>query len=494
MDSVLQLLVFWGSFGAIVIAILTGVVVSFAATLVWPRYVMLLFLGIFILFPNEGGWAMKDPSAAFNVYEKGRAYLFFPVLQVYLWGLWLGVQLRFGFSRERGFPSSLKWWFIGFAVLIFCHVVLAPAFDRHVLEALVPSGLVNIISMGMAFSLMLQLFTTEKDIESLERWFLVLFTGRMLWGAVRFLALGGDPMNVYDTRENIPVRVTFFDINDNLLACAALFLSAWRLAQAPEGRAYALRGFYVLVVLLALVTLLLSFRRTVWIGLLLATALLLTSRQWPHRVATLAGAVALGVPALLYVAYNRFIDAAQSGGSLLVRFFPDVTRRGSLSFETGRFAELTAMLRSIGDNWAWGLGAWGEFDGRFYADIAYHQGNYSYVHSGFGHIYLKAGLIGLVLLFGLLWTYGAFVIRHRHQLHERLHPIFEGAVAATVFSLPAFAGGTYVIELRSMVLLGVVMALPFLVVGLQSKIQETASGSSDAKARPLLYRGETSFR
>jgi hypothetical protein len=467
--EVLQVVAFWLPFGASLAAIFMGVVLSFMATLVWPRYLMLLFLGIFILSPNEGAWAMKDPSLAFNVYDKGRSYLFFPLLHFYLWGMWLGVQLRFAFSGERGHPSPLKWWIIAFAALVFCHALLAPAFDRNVLEALLPSGLVNIVSMGIAFTLMLQLFTTQKEAESLERWFLILFAGRMLWGAIRFVALGGDPMNVYDVRQNIPVRITFFDINDNLLACASLFLAAWRLAQTPRGREHVFRGFYVLVIALALFTLVLSFRRTVWMGLVLATVALLTSRQWPHRAITFAGVVGVGVPALLYAAYDRFAEVAQSRGSLLSGFFPDVTQRGMLSFESGRFSELTAMFRSIGDNWLWGLGAWGEFDGRFYADLHFHQGYYLYVHSGLGHVFLKAGVLGLLLFVALLVVYTSFALRHRSQVHARLRPLFETSLVVAAFSVPNLIGGTPIIELRTMVLLGVFLSLPFLAMGLQAR-------------------------
>ena len=468
MNEIVQWIAAWLPFGAIVGGILMGLVISFASALVWPRYLMLVFLAIFILAPNESSWAMRDASAAFNVYDKGQKFLFFPFLQVYLWGLWLSVQLRFGVSGERGLPSPLGIWFLAFAALIVGQVIFAAATDESVLTTLSRASLMNILNMGIAFSLMLQLFVTEKNVESLERWFLIVFAGRMVWGAVRFVALGGDPMNVYEVRENIPVRITFFDINDNLLACAALFLAAWRLSQGGAWRGRAMQWFYVLVIVLGLFTIVFSFRRTMWAGLILATVVLLTSRHWPHRAAT-AGAVAfLGIPAVLLVAFRRFSESSHGGG-LIAQLFPDVVKGGRVAYETGRFAKLTAMLRSVGDNWLWGLGSWGEFAGRFYADVAYHGGNYGYGHSGFGHIYMKAGLVGIVLFCGLLGTFVAFAIRHRNRIEARFRPIFEMSLAASVFSLAPFVGGTSVIELRTMVLIGVFLSLPFMVVGLQSK-------------------------
>ncbi len=469
MNQFLQILFAWGPFLSIVGALLMGVVLSFAAALVWPRYVMAVFLAIFILSPNEGGWAMEDTTSAFNVYAKGQRAFVFPALVIYLWGLWLSVQLRFAYSGERGLSSPMKWWFVALAGLMLAHALFAPAFDQNVFLALSQGGFLNVVNMGAAFSLMLQLFVTSRDVGTLERWFLILFGGRMVWGLVRFAALGGDPMNVYENVQELEVRVTFFDINDNLLACTALALSAWRLIQTRGTRWSVWNWLQAVVVVLAVFTILLSFRRTAWFGLVLALAIMVTSPHWPRRLVTVGIAGAAILPAIFLLGLKRFSESAQTGGGLLSKLFPDVLKGGSVSVETGRLSELTAMVRSVDDNWLWGLGAWGEFAGRFYPDIAFHRGYYGYVHSGFGHMYLKAGAVGVVLFSGLFAVYVAYVARHRSRIDARNRAIFECSLAALAFSVPNLVGGTPITELRTMVLLGVLMSLPFIAVGLQSR-------------------------
>lgn len=469
MADFFQIVVAFIPFGSIVVALLMSLLLCFTAALVWPRYVMLFFLGVFVLFPNEGGWAMEDASRAFNVYSKGQRAFVFPALMVYLWGLWLSVQLRFAVSRERGISSPLKWWFAGLAVLVLLHAAFAPMFDESVLLALSPSGLINLVNMGMAFSLMLHLFVSSRDVEALERWFLILFTARMIWGLARFVALGGDPMNVYESKQGIGVRITFFDINDNLLACVALALAAWRFAGVRTQRWGTTHWLYIFVVVLALFTVFFSFRRTAWVGLILAVAVIMTSRHWPYRFATFAAGSLLGLPAIAYVALKRFSEPGYSGKGFMAMLFPDLGSGGTLSLETGRFSEMTAMVRSVGDNWLWGLGTWGEFDGRFYRDIAFHHGFFGYVHSGFGHVYLKAGVIGLVLFAALFISYLVFIVRHRYRVDSRFRPLFECSLVAMAFALPNLLGGSPVIELRTMVLLAIFMALPFIVIGIQAK-------------------------
>lgn len=471
MNQLLQILFAWVPFLSIVGALLMGVVLSFSAALVWPRYVMAVFLAIFILSPNEGGWAMEETTSAFNVYAKGQRAFVFPVLMIYLWGLWLSVQLRFAYSGERGLKSTMQWWFAALSVLLLGHALFAPAFEQNVFWALSQGGFLNVVNMGVAFSLMLQLYVTSKDVGTLERWFLVLFGGRMVWALVRYAAFGGDPMNVYENVQRLDLRITFFDINDNLLACTALAVSAWRLIQVRGESWTKWNWLHAVIVILAVLTILLSFRRTAWFGLVLALMVMVTSRHWPRRLVTVGIAGAAVLPAIAFLGLKRFSESAQTGGSLLTKLFPDVMRSGGMSIETGRLSELTAMVRSVGDNWLWGLGAWGEFAGRFYPDISFHRGYYGYVHSGFGHMYLKAGVIGMLLFAGLFVVYVIYVGRWRNRVDAQHRAIFECSLAALAFSLPNLVGGTPITELRTMVLLGVLMSLPFIAMGVQSREQ-----------------------
>jgi hypothetical protein len=130
-----------------------------------------------------------------------------------------------------------------------------------------------------------------------------------------------------------------------------------------------------------------------------------------------------------------------------------------------RFYELYAAANSLTGNWLFGLGSWGGFKGD--ADLLdYHFGIYDFVHSGFGHIILKSGLVGLALFLSLLAAYVSFYFRSRKQLTGNARLMSDAGFAGFLFWIPTLLIGTPIIEFRSMLLIGLTLAMPFVAVGL----------------------------
>ena len=114
---------------------------------------------------------------------------------------------------------------------------------------------------------------------------------------------------------------------------------------------------------------------------------------------------------------------------------------------------------TIRDHWLLGAGTWAEFRGGM---IAYHFGVYDFVHSGIVHIWLKTGLVGLALFLGGLLSYMVFVHAKRKLIEPEQRALFEAGFAGFLFSIPNLLIGTPVIEFRTMLLLGLVLAIPYL--------------------------------
>jgi len=141
--------------------------------------------------------------------------------------------------------------------------------------------------------------------------------------------------------------------------------------------------------------------------------------------------------------------------SLLYDVGPDRATQAS------RFYELEAAARSLDGNWLFGLGSWGSFYGD--EDILdYHFGKFDFVHSGFGHVILKSGLLGLALFVGLLLTFTIHYFKHRKQLMGSSALLADAGFAGLLFWMPTLLIGTPIIEFRSMLLLGMTLALPYL--------------------------------
>ena len=84
------------------------------------------------------------------------------------------------------------------------------------------------------------------------------------------------------------------------------------------------------------------------------------------------------------------------------------------------------------------------------------------MHSGFGHILLKTGVIGLFLFSAIfitfIWRYQKY--RPHYQGYQAL--LADAGCAGLFFWLPTLLVGTPIIEFRTMLLLGFTLALPLL--------------------------------
>jgi len=84
------------------------------------------------------------------------------------------------------------------------------------------------------------------------------------------------------------------------------------------------------------------------------------------------------------------------------------------------------------------------------------------VHSGFGHLVLKSGVVGLLLFVALLAFFVVHYLKVRRHVRGNDALLADAGMASLLFWLPTLLVGTPIIEFRSMLLIGLALAMPYL--------------------------------
>jgi len=481
-----------------VAAIALLAVLGIGVGLVAPRVLAYVYLAIFFSF-NSTSYGSLSLFATGGVYSRGSGMLLFALVLWCVLGAWCCARASAAFAGRPAPECTLRPWFTGWLVLLILHVGVALASGVKVAAALAPSGFANIVWMAPPIFLLLLTFRTRAHAIELMRFIMVAGLARALFGLVRWAALGGDPNNVYANRNAIPIKLTFFDINDSLLCCMALAIAALHLfrpaSTADAGRPRAAWLALAWCTLLATgLCILLSYRRTAWIGSVLAGIVIAWRFPWRRRLQLLA----LGLPPLGlgigFLLANRFAQSSQHGLSRLV-YDMQSERFGA---ESERVLELKFALADFLAHPLSGIGAWGRYAGFEHISWQANPDGGLFVHSGVLHIALKAGLPGLVLLAGLGW---AFFRTSRMALRQPtvrdVHEDGAGAaclalatagVAGIAFMLPDILVGTPVPQVRTTQMLAICLALPYIALqaarGAQ-QVQDLAGEDTAWRRTPL---------
>jgi O-antigen ligase len=451
----------------VALAGLVSVVIGVGASLSHTRYFVFVYLAILFLFPGVDWGAL--PGAG-DIYSRGSGQLFFSLVNLTLFGLCFAALLRNAFRTAQSPDCPLLVYLWLFNLLFFGHLVIAAVFNVPLKDAASYTGVLNVLNLTLLVYLITRSIDDQKGLEQLALVLVLCALGRGLYGTVRYLFFGGDPVNAYANLDNLDITITFFDNSDSMIATMAAYLGAARLISEWRSLSTVQRTLYALVVGIGVFVVVFSFRRTNWGGLALAGLLLALTQPWRVRIFAL-GLIAVSIPTFLFLYEQRVSAETSFGLSALERILSDMGRGGELDLTGGRFAELAQAYDSIKDSWLFGLGSWGEFAGHY---IGYHFGRYDYVHSGVGHIWLKTGLVGVALLTLALVAYvrGYLARRARMPLENRSYA--DAAFAGFLFFVPNLLFGTPIPDYRLMQLLGLTLALPFVAawVGTQVRLEQ----------------------
>lgn len=427
-----------------------------------PKLVALGFIGVLFMF-SDSTWGQLNVQQ--TIYGRGTGMFHFSLLNLALLVSGMAVLIKqLANPRLPHLAPPITKYFLAFIFLLLAHVVVGIIQGIDLYEVLSYSGVINILNMLVFMYLVILAFRSERDRQHLL-WAVIALAGiRSLYGLFRYVFLGGDTANPYRNFEQMDIKIFFFDIGDNFVASIGAFCAAWLLT-SPEARISMLKRVALFAFLaLQILAVALSFRRSSLIGLALMFALL--TLRLPSRQRLMAAVFAGGFLSVIAVVMfkNRLQHAGEGGGNVISSLIYDISP--GTNIRDSRFYELYAAAQSLGDNWLVGLGTWGTFKGDQEL-LSYHFSNFDFVHSGFGHIVLKTGVIGLAVFCGILAAYCSFYFRQRKYLSGTALLLADMGFAGFLFWIPSLLVGTPIIEFRTMLLIGMTLALPFVAAGMQ---------------------------
>jgi hypothetical protein len=447
----------------VVIAMAVFSVLALGLFIAYPKYgALVLFLAV-LVFVNTSYGLEDAERGGFSVYTKGGRFLPFPIIQFYLYGLLLATWFANKFSGYRPLQQSGGIWMLLFVIMFVAHFAVGLYEGEHWFLLSSQRGLVNVIHMIMVIYITVSVLREQQDLNGFARIFLAIAVYHGIFGLGRFLLFGGDPQNAYGNFGNLDIKITYWDINEGLIAAMAAFYFAWRLTREWNKLSVGMKWLFIACLVIELFVIVFSFRRSNWFGLLLVGGFFLywqpPAKRWIYLV--IGGAVLL--PALLAVGTYRAQETlGRSDVTLIERIAPDSAKAKSLTDKKSRFFELYTAWLTVQEKPVFGVGTWGSFKvgaGEHIA-LAYHGGRYDFVHSGFGHVLLKSGFLGLILFVGMLVALWRYASRMRQHIPENSLAAFESFRAGLIFFIPILISGTPVPEFRTMVWLGLVLAIP----------------------------------
>jgi O-antigen ligase len=423
-----------------------------------PTAVTLGFITILILFSSSTWGQLQEEN---TLYARGTGLFYFSLINLLLWvAVAAAATHQSATSSPQKQSAPFSRFLAAFAFLLLAHVVVGLAAGKELILILSYNGLLNILNLLLFSWLLLSTLTTHENQQSLIKLMLILAGVRALFGLIRYQWFEGDSANPYRNFESLDMKLVFFDIGDNYIAALAAFCLAWLLLMPTVRLKLWQRIFISGWLVTEIATVALSFRRSSLIGLALMTLVLVWQLPWRRRV----GLVVVSTVAMMTASATllrerlQFNVNSQSTGfisSLLYDIGPD------RATETSRFYELESAARSLEGNWWFGLGSWGSFYGN--EDILdYHFGKFDFVHSGFGHVILKSGILGLTLFLGLLFAFIIHYLQRRKFMSGTSALLADAGFAGFLFWIPTLLIGTPIIEFRSMLLIGFTLALPYL--------------------------------
>lgn len=493
-NTVLAYLFGYGLPFGIVIGMAIVSILALGIFVAYPKYGALPFFAVVLMFVNTAYGLQGEEAGGFSVYTKGGRFLPFPIIQFYLYGLLLATWLGNQFSGFRPLRQSGGAWMLLFALMFAGHIVVGLFEGEHWLFLISQRGLINVLHLMMVIYITATVLRDQKDLSALTKIFLAVAVYHAVFGLARFFLLGGDPQNAYENFGGLNIKITYWDVNEGLIATIAAFYFAWCLTHGWNKLSAGAKWLFLVCLTLELLVIVFSFRRSNWFGLMLAGAFFLYWQPPQRRWIYFGLGAAVVMPALFAVGTYRAQETLnRSDLTFVERIAPDSARAKSLTDKKSRFFELYTAWHTVKEKPLFGVGTWGSFKvgASEHLALLFHQGRYDFVHSGFGHVLLKSGLVGLVLFVGMLIAVWRYASRMRRWIPDERLAIFESFRSGFVFLIPTLLAGTPIAEFRTMIWLGLVLAVPLAIAKMSAPREQQARlplGATKPQANELLAR------
>jgi hypothetical protein len=463
----------------VIVAVLCVLAIAAAGIgMVRPRWLAYAYMLVYF-FMNSTSYGSLSTMGSPGIYTRGSGVLLFPLLFWMMLGFWACARVSASFQRQPSPPCNLRPWFLGWFLLLGAHVAVGLFMNIKLQDILTVAGFSNIVWMAPLVSLLVLSFRTREDAVELSRFIMLAGLGRALFGLARWAVLKGDPNNVYANMNGLKIKLTFFDINDSLLCTIAFAIAAVNLFQLVKTKR---STFWHLVEWATLgataVCIVLSYRRTAWIGFVLAGLIVMMRFPMQRRIQLLVlGSPVMGA-GLLYAAFRRLGQTKGAGGGLSSLIFDMQSKR--FGAESERVMELKFALADFISHPLTGIGTWGRYTGYQHISWQANPDGGLFLHSGVLHIALKAGLPGLILLGGTIWAVTVFARRALRTVPPELLGLATAGAAGLAFMLPDLLVGTPFPQVRTTQMLAICLALPYVAMAV-SREQSAARAANERK-------------
>ena len=473
MNSVLG--VVFASIPFVIVALVTLAFVGYAGlTLAMPRLLLYPYLGI-LFWVTEGGFGRLD-AVAIPIWHRGSGVLYIPLLLWLLLAAMLWAQLSAALERRGPVQCNLLPWFIGWILLLAGHICVGLLLEIPLAEIVGTAGFANIAWMAVLIMTIQLGIRNQRELAELSKLIVLVGLARALFGLVRWVAFGGDPANAYANYDRLDLKLTFFEINDNLVCWIALCIAAVQLLRPGQTGPSRLWRFVLWTTVAAgIICIILSFRRTVWIGVVIGGAFLLLQLPVRRRLqaAFLGGPIVLA--GIVYSAWKRLSQTKGAGG--LDAFLFDIQSK-SIGAESARLLELKLAWADFVEHPIFGIGSWGRYKG--HELISWQADAYggTWVHSGILHIALHSGLVGLALTVGLGTAFVRFWLKNKSAIDQSAQPLAIAGVAGALFMIPDLLIGTPIPQVRTMQMIAFCLSLPYVAYGASRHTQRDTAATS----------------
>ena len=438
-------------------ALACGVIVFTLWASTRPLIPLLAFIGLFFTFSATYQGRVEVANI---IYSRGVGYLFFPAL---LWLLlfltlatWTGVARR---QEKYHGLYRIVGWFGGWLLLLAAHVVWGVLDGQKLSVILSGNGFSLVPWMGLMVLMLIWSGRSDKAPLQMAR-FIVLFSfGKSIFGLVRYFLFGGDPANIYQNYEKINIKLTYFDINDSLVCFLGLAVSVSLLLINPESpRKRNWQWIYIATIVASSLCIVLSYRRSAWIGLVLAAAFLVWKTTPRLRITAFLSVMPIMLFIIAYAMGQRLGNMSNINGFASMYYDLSGSQYAST---TQRALELQLAWEAFLRSPIVGTGAWGQYASA--GLITWHAGADagSFLHSGLLHIAMKTGIVGLTLFGGVLFVFVVHARSMRRHMSPENHALAIAGCAGLFFMLPDMLIGTPIPQLRTTQLLAFCIGLPF---------------------------------
>jgi O-antigen ligase/polysaccharide polymerase Wzy-like membrane protein len=427
-----------------------------------PRRVLLPYLLSIFVFTGTM-YGAQDVISTF--YTRGAGYLGIPLVNFFLMILFI---FYFIYSRltisERSILRHPA--FVPLCIIIgiyALYLIYGIGNSLSFPNMLSNRGLFNFINLMMLLLVLIWAIADQRDLIAFRNLFVITTVLMCLFGIVRYFLGEGDPANYYRNFESASISITFFDYGQLVLfTITSVYFFLRR-----EGLKIGKQSFLLMIILMNFFNILLSFRRNAILGLFFVLLWVFFISEFKRKIAIfLVLTVVLATAATVFQA--RFIQSRKIGHQNTGIAGDLKDKSGKLSVTKGRFGELYHAIKIVSRSPIIGLGPWGINEPRV---TQHEQGDF--VHSTFVHMYIKSGLVGVLVYCWVLMSYFIWWIRVRNQEwnNQDNKLLAEAFFCGFLFEVPDLLFGTPIIIYRHIQILAMILAVPFICFLVDRKIK-----------------------